>query len=72
MLIPFRLENDEKKAAELRKGRGDWVLFGSASFIIERIQQYIDAGVEEIMFGGIPSKSKLFKQVDEEILSAFI
>jgi len=71
MLIPFRLENDEKKAVELRKGRGEWVLFGSASFIIDRIQQYIDAGAEEIMFGGIPSKPTLFKQINEEILSAF-
>jgi len=71
MLIPLRIENDEKKAAELRKGRGEWVLFGSISFIIDRIQQYIDAGAEEIMFGGVPSKPKLFKFIDEEILSAF-
>jgi len=71
MLIPLRIENDEKKAAELRKGRGEWVLFGSISFIIDRIQQYIDAGAEEIMFGGVPSKPKLFKLIDEEILSAF-
>jgi len=71
MLIPLRVENDEKKAAELRKGRGEWVLFGSTSFIIDRIQQYIDAGAEEIMLGGVPSKPKLFKLIDEEILSAF-
>ena len=71
MLIPLRIENDEKKAAELRKGRGEWVLFGSTSFIIDRIQQYIDAGAEEIMFGGVPSKPKLFEIIDEEILSAF-
>ncbi|MFX1537901.1 MAG: hypothetical protein ACFFDI_27225 [Promethearchaeota archaeon] len=42
--------------AELCKERGEWVLFGSASFIIDRIQQYIDAGAEGIMFGEIPSK----------------
>ena len=71
MLIPFRLENDEKKAAELRKGRGEWVLFGSSSFIIDRIQQYIDAGAEEIIFGGIPTKTGLYEQINDEILSAF-
>lgn len=71
VLIPFRLENDEKKAAGLRKTRGDWGLYGSAHFIIDRIQQYIDAGAEEIMLGSVPSKPKLFEVIDEEILSAF-
>jgi F420-dependent oxidoreductase-like protein len=71
MLIPFRIENDEKKAAELRKRRGDWVFFGSTSFIIDRIQQYIDAGVEEIMFGGLPTKPELIEQINNEILSEF-
>jgi len=69
--IPLRLENDEKKAAQLRKARGEWVLYGTTSFIIDRIQQYIDAGVEEIMFGGVPSKPELFEIIDDEILSAF-
>ncbi|MBY8986478.1 MAG: TIGR03560 family F420-dependent LLM class oxidoreductase [Candidatus Lokiarchaeota archaeon] len=71
MLIPLRLESDEKKAAQIRKARGEWVLYGTASFIIDRIQQYIDAGVEEIMFGSIPMKPELFEQINEEILSAF-
>jgi len=70
--IPIRLENDEKKAAKYRKERGEWLLFGSAPFIIDRIQQYIDVGVEEIMFAGVPSKPKLYELIDEEILSAFI
>ena len=71
MLIPLRIENDEKKATALRKRRGEWVLFGSTSFIIDRIQQYIDAGAEEIMFGGLPTKPELFELINEEILSAF-
>lgn len=71
MLIPLRLESDEKKGAQLRKARGEWVLYGTASFIIDRIQQYIDAGVEEIMLGSVPMKSELFERVNDEILSAF-
>jgi len=71
MLIPFRLENDEKKAADVRKSRGNWALYGTSSFIIDRIQQYIDAGAEEIMFGGVPSKPALFERINDEILSAF-
>ncbi|KKM85692.1 hypothetical protein LCGC14_1286510 [marine sediment metagenome] len=71
LLIPLRLENDENKATKLRKARGEWVLFGPASFIIDRIQQYIDLGAEEIMFSSVPSKPKLFEKINEEILSAF-
>ncbi len=71
LLIPLRLENDEQKAAKIRKARGEWALFGPKSFIIDRIQQYIDAGAEEIMFSGLLSKPKLFKRIDEEILSVF-
>jgi alkanesulfonate monooxygenase SsuD/methylene tetrahydromethanopterin reductase-like flavin-dependent oxidoreductase (luciferase family) len=71
VVIPFRIENDEKKAAQLRKDRGEWGLYGTIPFIIDRVQQYIDAGAEEIIFGGVPSKPKLFEQIQEEILSAF-
>ena len=69
--IPLRLESDEKKAEELRKRRGEWILYGTASFIIDRIQEYKDAGVEEIMFGGVPSKPELYERINDEILSAF-
>jgi F420-dependent oxidoreductase-like protein len=71
MVIPLRVEKDEKKAEELRKRRGDWGLIGSISFINDRIQQYIDAGAEEIIFSGVQSKLELFEQVKEEIISAF-
>lgn len=71
LLIPLRLENDEKKATKIRKIHGECGLFGPASFIVDRIQQYIDAGAEEIMFSGLLSKPKLFERIDEEVLSAF-
>jgi F420-dependent oxidoreductase-like protein len=69
--IPLRIVKDEKEAVQLRKRRGESFLYGSVSFIIERIQQYIDAGAEEIIFSGILSKPELFEQVKEEIISAF-
>ena len=71
MLIPFHLENNEEKATQLRKQRGDWILIGTKSFIIDRIQQYKDAGVEEIMFGGVPAKPQIYERINDEILSAF-
>ena len=71
MVIPLRVENDEEKAVQLRKRRGDWGLVGSIPFIIDRIQQYIDAGAEEIIFSGVQSKPELFEQIKEEIISTF-
>jgi F420-dependent oxidoreductase-like protein len=71
MVIPLRIEKDEKKAEELRKHHRDWYLFGTIPFIIDRIQQYIDAGAEEIIFSGILSKPELFEQIQEEIIFAF-
>jgi len=70
-VIPLRVENDEEKAVQLRKRRGDWGLVGSIPFIIDRIQQYIDAGAEEIIFSGVQSKPELFEQIKEEIISTF-
>jgi alkanesulfonate monooxygenase SsuD/methylene tetrahydromethanopterin reductase-like flavin-dependent oxidoreductase (luciferase family) len=70
MVIPLRIEKDEKEAEQLRKGR-DWFLYGTVPFIIDRIQQYIDAGAEEIIFSGIQSKTELIEQIQEEIIPAF-
>jgi alkanesulfonate monooxygenase SsuD/methylene tetrahydromethanopterin reductase-like flavin-dependent oxidoreductase (luciferase family) len=69
--IPLRIVKDEKEAVQLRKRRGESFLYGSVPFIIDRIQQYIDAGAEEIIFSGILSKPELFEQVKEEVVSAF-
>ena len=65
------IEKDEKKADQLRKRHGDWFLYGTIPFINDRIQQYIDAGAEEIIFSGVKSKPELFEQINEEILSVF-
>ena len=69
--IPLRIVKDEKEAIQLRKRRGDSFLYGSVPFIIDRIQQYIDAGAEEIIFSGVASKPNLFEQIQEEIISSF-
>lgn len=71
MVIPLRILNDEKEAAQFRRTRGDWCLYGTIPFIIDRIQQYIDVGAEEIIFSGVISKPELFEQIKEEIISAF-
>ncbi|MHA1991663.1 MAG: TIGR03560 family F420-dependent LLM class oxidoreductase [Candidatus Hodarchaeales archaeon] len=71
MVIPLRIIKDEKEAEQKRKGRGEWFLYGTVPFIIDRIQQYIDAGAEEIIFSGVQSKPELFEEIKEELLSVF-
>jgi F420-dependent oxidoreductase-like protein len=71
VVVPLRVEKDEEEAIKLRKRRGEWLLYGTIPFIIDRVQQYIDAGAEEFIFSGIQAKPGLFEQVQEEIISAF-
>ena len=70
MLIPMRITDDETTAtAELE--RRPWILCGSPSYIVDLIGQYFDAGVEEIMFSGVPTKSANFDRINSDVLSAF-
>ena len=73
MALPLRIFDDEKEAAEYLKNRGErgsW-LYGTVPYIINRIQQFIDVGAEEIIFTGVQSKVELFEQVKDEIISSF-
>jgi len=72
MVIPIKIEKDEKEAVKLRERRGDWALLGSVPSIIDRIQKFIDAGAEEIILSGTLAKQELFEQIEDEVLSAFI
>jgi alkanesulfonate monooxygenase SsuD/methylene tetrahydromethanopterin reductase-like flavin-dependent oxidoreductase (luciferase family) len=71
VVVPLRVEKDEKKAVQLRKQHEEWFLYGTIPFINDRIQQYIDAGAEEIIFSGIVAKAELFEEVKEEVISVF-
>ena len=45
---------------------------GPLNHVIDRIGQFVDAGVDEIMFGAIPTGDvESFQRVDEEIVAAF-
>ena len=70
VLIPMRIEDDESRGKELRTAR-PWTLTGTTSYIADLIQQYIDAGAEEIMFSGVPTKAEHFERIDQDILAQF-
>lgn len=45
---------------------------GPRNYIIDRIGQFVDAGVDEIMFGGIPTGDvEAFQRIEEDIVAAF-
>jgi alkanesulfonate monooxygenase SsuD/methylene tetrahydromethanopterin reductase-like flavin-dependent oxidoreductase (luciferase family) len=71
MAIPLRIFDDEKEAVKYREKRGKSWFYGTVPYIIDRVQQFIDAGAEEIIFSGVQSKVELFEQVKDEIISAF-
>ncbi len=61
---------DESKAAELRRG-ADWNMIGPVPFVIDRVNDFIEAGVDEFMMQAIPNKPAVYEELDKEILSAF-
>ena len=46
---------------------------GSVDYVVERIGEFIDEGVEEIMFGAIETgDSETLQMIDEEVLRHFV
>ncbi len=68
--VPIRIVADESKAAELRRG-ADWNMIGPVPFVIDRVNDFIEAGVDEFMMQAIPNKPAVYEELDKEILSAF-
>ena len=44
---------------------------GSASYIIDRVGEFIDEGVDEIMFGRLPNDPNEFQRFESEVIAAF-
>ncbi len=73
-LMPVMV-TDDKAAAEsfiASHSLGEGSAVGPKAYVIERIGEFIDAGIEEIMFGGLnTSDVEQFQQFEAEILSVF-
>ena len=68
--VPIRIVNDEQKAADLRGGQ-DWKMIGPPQYVIDRAQDFIDAGVDEFTFNMIPNEPEVYAELNETVLSAF-
>jgi alkanesulfonate monooxygenase SsuD/methylene tetrahydromethanopterin reductase-like flavin-dependent oxidoreductase (luciferase family) len=72
LLIPCYLTEDKGLIERAVKGLGPGTVAGSRQYIIDRIGEFAEAGVAEVMFGGIPSgDTALLQAFEQEIVSAF-
>ena len=74
ILMPVMLTDDKEKAANFIAARslGEGTVAGPKQYCIDRIGEFKDAGVDEIMFGGmITGKIEQYHRFEEEVLSAF-
>ena len=72
LLIPCFLTEDNERIEQAVRRFGPGTVAGPKQYIIDRIGEFDDAGIAEIMFGGIPSGNvELLQRFEDEILSAF-
>ena len=72
LLLPLCLSDDKALLARFRKANGDDALAGSRNFIVDRINEFADAGVAETYFSHLRvGDVDHFQEVDEEIVAAF-
>ena len=72
LLMPINVTDDKASVQRFEKVRGPGSVAGSRSYVIDRIGEFAEDGVEEIMFGAIPTGNvEEFQRIEEEIVSAF-
>ena len=69
--MPTKLSNNQAEADEFIKQVGPGTVAGNAEYIVDRIGEFIDAGVDEIMFSPRPSDSEAIQRLDEEVVASF-
>ena len=71
LLMPCYLTEDQAMIDRVLKGLGPGTVAGSKQYIVDRIGEFKDAGIAEIIFGGIPSGDlDRLQQFESEIVSA--
>ena len=71
-LMPCLLTDDETAAREWVERIGPGTLSGSADQIVQRIGEFIDFGIDEIMFGRRGDNDpEYFQRLDDQVISQF-
>ena len=72
LLMPLQITEDEAATQRFVKALGPGSMSGPKSYVIDRIGEFEEAGVDEIMFGFIRTGDiEKYQQVEEEIVAAF-
>ncbi len=72
LLMPLRVTDDQGGAERFIKALGPGTVAGSRTYVIDRIGEFADAGVEEIMFGAIPTGDvEAYQRVEQGVVAAF-
>jgi hypothetical protein len=70
--MPCYLTEDKSLVDRVIKGLGPGTVAGSKQYIIDRIGEFQDVGIAEIMFGGINSGDvERLNMFEQEVVSAF-
>ena len=70
--MPCLITNDRRRADAMITEYGTGTVAGPAQYVIDRIGEFKEAGVEEIMFGYLPTgNTHVLERFETEILSAF-
>ena len=72
LLMPLQITSDKARIERFQKALGPGSMAGPANEIIDRIGEFAEAGVAEIMFGGVATGNvEMYQRVEEEIVAAF-
>jgi len=67
--LPFRLFDSDAAAAK-SPGR-PWYCWGTRPYVQDLLQQYIEAGAEEIILVGVGNRPEAWQRIEEEVLPPF-
>jgi alkanesulfonate monooxygenase SsuD/methylene tetrahydromethanopterin reductase-like flavin-dependent oxidoreductase (luciferase family) len=72
LLMPLRVTDDKVAAERFIGALGPGTVAGPRSYVVDRIGEFANAGVEEIMFGALPTGNlEAYQHVEEEVVAAF-
>lgn len=70
-LVPTKLTDDQAEADAFIELIGPKTIAGSADYIVQRLGELADVGVEEVMFGRLPNDPAEFQRFEEAVIAQF-
>lgn len=72
LLMPIRITDDKAAQERFVKALGPGSVAGPKRYVIDRIGEFQEDGVDEIMFGALRTgDTDAYQQVEEDIVAAF-